>query len=134
MTRPVSELLEELDSLIERASARPWRLELKEDPDEYSGLYSVFASGEDVWSLFDDTKYYPSAPERKEDAALIVALVNAFPALKEEIERLTNALDQIAHGEIAERGNGKTFLCQMSGRGMQRLARRTLKGDEDNGT
>ena len=54
---------------------------------------------------------------------------DTITTLRAKNEKMREALDEIANGEIHERGNGKPFRCQMSGRSMQKRARKALAED-----
>ncbi len=144
MTRPVSEILEELDAALSKATARPWSYAIEPNGDEYA----ITAPGDwFVAVLMGSPGDAPNGDnaETKANAALIVALVNAYPVLRAELQRLRGALEFYADkknykvrkksGFARNKPSGhytKTISPQtMFDKG--RLARRTLKGDEDNG-
>lgn len=118
--RTVSEILEELEELREKATPQPWieavgksvvNVAIK-TPDGQK--LAEFLHGEN-----DEGPFNPVL----ENVLFVIALVDAYPALREEIERLREALGPFARGEL-NKDNAKAFIER---------ARRTLKGDEDNG-
>tara|TARA_R100001086_G_scaffold225289_2_gene143569 strand:- start:21194 stop:21595 length:402 start_codon:yes stop_codon:yes gene_type:complete len=133
MTRPVSEILEELEGLREKATDLPWAL----DDEDASNVISVHPN-----SCIEGLNTYRNTAlaGSPNDAALIVALVNAFPALKEEIERLRAGLTKIENTPLnvdsheasddpaqAEWENGEDHGTERAAR----IARRTLQGETE---
>lgn len=137
MTRPVSEILEELTALREKATDGPWVHDRAEtiDIDWIDG-----PEAQNICDLYVKVheKCIPTK-NAQANAALIVALVNAFPALREEIERLMSALQKIAEAEKAPDPEYDEYGfegCHVEGYNdglevCQSIARRTLKGDDN---
>lgn len=88
--------LSALDALAEAATEGPWRVEQdtdliwSHDPDRPSdiGLPIIEGKSPSYWQ-----KGKPDWDERYANAALIVALRNAYPALAAELRALREALD-----------------------------------------
>ncbi len=74
--------LDELQALYEQATQGPW--ELEETEHDWEGDESLrIRAGIDL--LMGNPWYYPYVPDNAADWRLIVALINAFPALRAEL-------------------------------------------------
>lgn len=77
--------LKEMEKLCNDATPGPWIFRSKDPDDPCSDLFGKYSVGPDpenysTW-IIDDTKYYPTAPERIEDARFIAASRDLMPKL-----------------------------------------------------
>jgi hypothetical protein len=124
---PIDKTLEALDVLLEKATDGPWARQSGCVP------YVVRSHGQQILRCYKNDNV--ASIDREANAALIVALVNAYPALREEIERLKSAVERLgsmeaftsAHIVDQSSADGRELIARVE------FARRTLQGDEDNG-
>lgn len=99
--------IEELRALLAKATPGPWRLRLTDlerpdyaeiDGDRHGALATV------VYRMEDDKRFGKNSPENEANAALIVAAINALPALLDRLEK--------AEGELAEAREDVRSLCR----------------------
>jgi hypothetical protein len=85
--------LEELERLLRAGTPGPWIFHDLRAEKEWEGdqSYSISVG----LGFVDDAKYYPSAP-CFDDAALIVAAINALPELVARVRELEGALAKMA--------------------------------------
>jgi len=141
--RTVSEILEELDTALSKATDLPWE-DCEYDKDH---LY-IEGAGDALlvfsWLREDDHCIVPY-DNAEANAELIVKLVNAYPALREEIERKDVELARlrmerdhlqeaiVKYGRTHAMGFAEPAHLQLAiDNAFQAHARRTLQGDEDN--
>jgi len=117
------ETLEQIQRLAEAATSTPWR-ERSEDehvangviygPDDSDGDYTIIGSlkGRKNFGSFHWSQYsIPTGAQGDANAAFIVALVNAWPALRDEVTRLRGENERLQTQHIE---NGKKNAVRLA--------------------